>query len=79
MFFSQVPPSPLGLIGGGFNPHYELGDLGLVPRGDEYLMTNTDKMNFIQPQKELRALKKVTRKSVSTQTIDATKVKYLKF
>jgi hypothetical protein len=58
---------------GGFAPHYKIGDLGIVPH-NKHIMSNYEKMQIVQPIRELGALKKVTRKSVYTQTIDETKV-----
>ncbi len=58
---------------GGFAPHYNIGDLGIVPH-NKHIMSNFEKMQIFQPIRELGALKKVTRKSVSTQTLDETKV-----
>jgi len=49
------------------------GDLGIVPRSTAHIPTNLEKMNIIQPKKELAALKKVIRKTVGTQTLDFTK------
>jgi hypothetical protein len=54
-------------------PHYDIGDLGLVPN-NEQILTNIQKMKIIHPQKELGLLTRVTRKSIGTQTIDETKV-----
>jgi hypothetical protein len=60
-----------------FHAHYELGDLGIVPRKDEHIMTNFEKKQKLKPTKELNNLQKLTKKTVSTQTIDHVKVKYL--
>jgi hypothetical protein len=57
---------------GGFMPHYKIGDLGIVPQ-NKRIMSNYEKMQLSQPNRELRALK-VTRRSVQTQTLDETKV-----
>ena len=60
-----------------FEAHYELGDLGIVPRKNDRIMTNLEKKNKLKPTKELASLQKLTRKTVATQTIDYTKVIYL--
>ncbi len=67
---------PISEVGksGSFNPHYELGDLGIVPRKNEQILSNYEKIKLGHPQKELDSLKKLTRKTVGTQTIDFTRV-----
>jgi hypothetical protein len=60
-----------------FHAHYELGDLGIVPRKDEHIMTNFEKKQKLKPTKELNSLQKLTKKTVSTQTIDHVKVIFL--
>ena len=50
------------------------GDLGIVPRQTEQLNTKLEKNKFAAPQKELGNIKKLTLRSISTQTIDFTKV-----
>lgn len=59
--------------------HYQLGDLGLIPKKNEHIMTNIEKMKLHHPQKELGTLRKLTKKSVATQTIDFQKVDLLNF
>ncbi|CAF0843075.1 unnamed protein product [Brachionus calyciflorus] len=56
-----------------FAPHYKIGDLGIVPRENDHIFTNYEKMKFIYPRKELNNLQKLIKKSVSTQTVDFTK------
>ena len=56
-----------------FHAHYELGDLGIVPRQDEHIMTNYEKKLKLKPTKELNSLQKLTKKTVATQTIDHVK------
>ena len=51
-----------------------MGDLGIVPRKNEQILSNYEKMKLGHPQKELDSLKKLTRKTVGTQTIDFTRV-----
>lgn len=48
--------------------------MGIVPRKEEHLLTNYEKLKLSGPQKELGTLQKVTRRTVSTQTIDFTRV-----
>lgn len=56
-----------------FQAHYALGDLGIVPRASAHIPNNLEKMTVLYPKKELASLKKVTKKTISTQTIDFTK------
>ena len=65
--------SELGMEG-KFNPHYKMGDLGIVPRKEEHLLTNYEKLKLKNPQKELGNIQKLIRKTVATQTIDFTRV-----
>ena len=67
--------SELGLEG-QYNPHYKMGDLGIVPRKEEHLLTNYEKFKLKTTQKELGNIQKLTRKTVATQTIDFTRVKF---
>lgn len=48
-----------------------------MPRKSEHLYSNYEKMKFLNPKKELGILQKLTKKTVSTQTIDFTKVPIL--
>lgn len=50
------------------------GDLGIVPRETDHIFTNYEKMKILHPKKELNGLQKLIKKSVSTQTVDFTKV-----
>lgn len=49
--------------------------MGIVPSSKAHIPTNLEKMTILNPKKELASLKKVTKKTVSTQTIDFAKVK----
>jgi hypothetical protein len=53
------------------------GDIGIVPRENEKILTNFEKMKTLNPQRELNNLQKVIKKSVSTQTIDFVKVTFI--
>ena len=48
-----------------------------MPKKDEKILTNIEKMRIKIPQKELATLQKVTKKSIATQTIDFMKVNLL--
>ena len=61
---------------GNYKPHYQLGDLGVVPKQNEHLLTNVEKSKMTV-QKELRNLQKLTKRTIGTQTIDFTKVSRL--
>lgn len=54
--------------------HYALGDLGLIPRPNQQISTNVDKMKAITQAVQLRSLRGVLQKSVATQTVSAPKV-----
>lgn len=56
-----------------FQTHYELGDLGIVPRHTDHILTNLQKKIKSKTSKELGSLQKLTRRTVATQTIDYTK------
>ena len=55
-------------------PHYKLGDLGLIPRPEEHIPSNQDKVKEISATNQLGALKRVLTKSVAVQTVSAPKV-----
>lgn len=69
---NQIPLSELGEQG-KFNSHYRLGDLGIVPRNEEHLLTNFEKSKLNNPRKELGSIQKLIKKTVATQTIDFTR------
>lgn len=52
---------------------YQLGDLGLIPRPEQHIPTNLDKVRQIETTR-LGALKRVVNKSVATQTVSTAKV-----
>ena len=68
-----MPLSEVGK-GGNYKPHYQLGDLGVVPKQTEHLLTNVEKSK-LKNQTELRSLQKLTKRTIGTQTIDFTKVR----
>lgn len=55
---------------------YQLGDLGLIPRPEQHIPTNLDKVRQIETTR-LGALKRVVNKSVATQTVSTAKVMFL--
>ena len=71
-----MPPSPLSPSPRpqGTQPHYQLGDLGLIPRPAQNILSSVDKMKESATASRLGGLKKVLTKSVATQTISAPKV-----
>ena len=71
-----MPPSPLSPSPRpqGTQPHYQLGDLGLIPRPAQNIPSSVEKMKESATASGLGGLKKVLTKSVATQTISAPKV-----
>lgn len=59
---------------GGTLPHYQLGDLGLIPRPKNHIPTSVDKMRVLSATTRLGGLRKVLTKSVAVQTVSAPKV-----
>ena len=47
--------------------------MGIVPRASAHILNNLEKMTILHPKKELASLRKITKKTVSTQTIDFAK------
>ena len=76
LIFSEMPPSPLSPSPRpqGTQPHYQLGDLGLIPRPAQNIPSSVEKMKESATASRLGGLKKVLTKSVATQTISAPKV-----
>jgi len=75
----EVPLSPLRRTTGGGPTqvsHYQLGDLGLIPRPKQTIPTNFEKMKELSATTRLGGLKKVLTKSVQTQTISAPKAMF---
>ncbi|CAL1529656.1 unnamed protein product [Lymnaea stagnalis] len=74
---SNLPGARQGIQKGDFPdvqgtlPHYQLGDLGLIPRPNQHVPTNMDKMKVISKIAKLGALRGVLSKSVATQTVSA--------
>ena len=58
---------------GGTLPHYQLGDLGLIPRPKQHIPTSFEQMRVLSATTRLGNLKKVLTRSVSTQTVSAPK------
>ena len=61
----------------GTLPHYQLGDLGLIPRPKHHIASNTEKIQELSATTRLGTLKKILTKSVGIQTVSAPKVRYL--
>ena len=69
--------SPIARVPHGTEPHYQLGDLGLIPRPKHTIPTNFEKMKELSQTTRLGALKKVLTKSVGVQTVSSPKVRDL--
>jgi len=54
--------------------HYQLGDLGIIPKPDQYIPTYFEKMRDATAVQQLGSLKKVLTRSVGVQTISTQKV-----
>ncbi|PVD21704.1 hypothetical protein C0Q70_17504 [Pomacea canaliculata] len=63
--------SALGSIGA--IPHYNLGDLGLVPRPSQAVPTFTERVHGLSATTHLRSLRKVLTRSVGVQTVSTPK------
>lgn len=72
-YFSSHVPNDDIRVEKSFQAHYELGDLGIVPRKTDHILTNLEKKIKTKPIKELGTLQKLLRRTVATQTIDYTK------
>ncbi|XP_048774461.2 cilia- and flagella-associated protein 157-like [Ostrea edulis] len=68
----MLPMSPVAKSG-GTHPHYQLGDLGLIPRPKNHIPTSVDKMRVLSATTRLGGLRKVLTKSVAVQTVSAPK------
>ena len=66
--------SPIAKVPGGTLPHYQLGDLGLIPRPKEHIPTRYEQMKDLSTTTRLGTLKKVLTKSVAVQTVSTPKV-----
>ncbi|XP_067662711.1 cilia- and flagella-associated protein 157-like [Haliotis asinina] len=71
----QLPLSPISNSGGTL-PHYNLGDLGLIPRPKQLIPTNLDKMRVLSATTRLGTLRKVLTRSVGIQTVSAPKAMF---
>ncbi|XP_064648997.1 cilia- and flagella-associated protein 157-like [Lineus longissimus] len=71
----EQPLSPIVRKSGGTLPHYQLGDLGLIPRPEQHIPTSYDKMRELSATTRIGAggLKRVPMKSVAIQTVSAPK------
>lgn len=69
----QLPMSPVALQPGGTLPHYQLGDLGLIPRPKQHIPTSFEQMRVLSATTRLGNLKKVLTRSVAIQTVSAPK------
>lgn len=69
--------SPIAKAPGGTLPHYQLGDLGLIPRPKEHIPTHFEQMKDLSTTTRLGAIKKVLTRSVAVQTVSTPKVKSL--
>jgi len=76
----EMPTSAMAnlpvLDGGGVLPHYQLGDLGLIPRPAQHIPTNLEQMQELSATTRLGSLKKVLTKSVAIQTVSAPKAMF---
>lgn len=70
---SSLSPGPVRASGGTL-PHYQLGDLGLIPRPVHHIPTNMEQMKELSATTRLGNLKKVLTRSVAVQTVSAPKV-----
>lgn len=66
---SPIAKAPYGTL-----PHYQLGDLGLIPRPQNAIPSHTDKMRVLSDTTRLGGLRKVLTRSVGIQTVSAPKV-----
>lgn len=62
--------------GPGTLPHYQLGDLGLIPRPKQPIPTSMDKMRVLSATTRLGGLRKVLCRSVGVQTVSAPKAMF---
>jgi len=72
---SCLSPGPVK-PGGGTLPHYQLGDLGLIPRPAHHIPTHLEQMKELSATTRLGNLKKVLTKSVAVQTVSAPKAMF---
>ncbi|KAL5021759.1 hypothetical protein ScPMuIL_000914 [Solemya velum] len=72
----QLPMSPMAADESGTLPHYQLGDLGLIPRPKHQIPTNMDKMRVLSATTRLGGLRRVLTRSVGIQTVSAPKAMF---
>ena len=72
-----MPLSPITRQAEGTDYHYRPGDFGLIPRPQQHIQTNIEKMHELSQTSRLGSLKKVLTRSISTQTISTPKVRGL--
>lgn len=72
----ELPMSPVARNPLGTAAHYQLGDLGLIPRPKQHIPSNIEKMKELSATTRLGGLKKVLTKTVSTQTISSPKAMF---
>ena len=71
---SATPPGGPGTV-----PHYQLGDLGLIPRPAQHIPSHIERVKELSTNQRLGSLKKVLTKSVAVQTVSTPKVRYYHF
>ncbi|OWF54650.1 cilia- and flagella-associated protein 157-like [Mizuhopecten yessoensis] len=69
----MLPMSPIAKSSQGTLPHYQLGDLGLIPRPKNTIPSSLDKMRVLSATTRLGGLRKVLTRSVGIQTVSAPK------
>ncbi|XP_074654771.1 cilia- and flagella-associated protein 157-like [Tubulanus polymorphus] len=69
----EQPLSPICRTPRGTEPHYQLGDLGLIPRPNDRIPTSIDKVQKSVAGQHLGSLKRVLTKSVAIQTVSSPK------
>lgn len=72
----EMPMSPIARGPAGTEPHYQLGDLGLIPRPKDNIPTNFEKMKELSATTRLGSLKKVLTRSVAVQTVSSAKAMF---
>ena len=69
-----MPMSPITRQAEGTDFHYKPGDVGLIPRPEQRIQTNIEKMHELSQTTRLGTLKKVLTRSIGVQTISSPKV-----
>jgi len=65
--------TPVSILQKPSTPHYQLGDLGLVPRPSHAIPTSMDKTKALSETTRLGSLRRVLTKSIGIQTVSAPK------